>query len=232
MRWYNVHHGFHCAKLVICTLTKHYLFNEKISWERNTIGRDIGMLITPMYKPKNIIFKARKDCPVETMLPGEFQIGHETKLLLKEIRTSTVFWLLKHFGTDAISSVVKQSSKDITRFLTDIIRHPVLIFRCDVMFWLRESLWTSRFGFTKKLRKLSTTIEKENFWMHRLNWHLLIISQDPRKYENDRKSCECFKQFTVSVTKTMDCFVVDFSDKQFNLKRTLICTEETLNKSC
>ena len=136
------------------------------------------MLITPMYKPKNIIFKAWKDCPVETTLPGEFQIGHETKLLLKEIRTSTVFWLLKHFGTDAISSVVKQSSKDITRFLTDIIRHPVLIFRRDVMFWLRESLWTSRFGFTKKLRKLSTTIEKENFWMHRLNWHLLIISQD------------------------------------------------------
>ena len=74
MRWYNVHHGFHCAKLVIYTLTKHYLFNEKISWERNTIGRDIGMLITPMYKPKYIIFKARKDCPVETMLPGEFQI--------------------------------------------------------------------------------------------------------------------------------------------------------------
>ena len=51
------------------------------------------MLITPIYKPKNIIFKARKDCPVETMLPGEFQIGHETKLLLKEIRTSTIFWL-------------------------------------------------------------------------------------------------------------------------------------------
>ena len=48
-------------------------------------------------------FKARTDCPVETMLrrASEFQIGHQTKNCFERNQDINV-WLLKQFGATVL----------------------------------------------------------------------------------------------------------------------------------